>query len=492
MKRDASPGFVHSNSRWVSLLWDGLRFDRSDWVDEALSRGISPKIKDSAGVPAIHVAAYLNRSRSVDLLAQSGAIYPVYSEPYSMLNYAEFSTEKIQEYGTTPLRCAILHNNLPVFRTLMKMDGASDRSIEAWDSISDLIHVTGRGDIFAEMAMTEAVKQLGWEHKPAGELSSLSDGLNKLALCLTGYEFAPTFHDFDTKMPQRGNVRDPDHPAIKRIHIRFDEGAFSTGLPDGHEYVPVDLQTESDASSYIMRARISETALIEGDAWYSYNDGDVRSAASMTVFYCEEKAAMDRFVATRASVDNVAAYLAAVSRNDIDVVKECLKQGVDPDLSMWTRYTAADHALGCGYAQVLDAVLQSSDDLREYLKTLRVYNQSMQTPVGFAITRSRDYEEFDDMAVYLIRNGYESDTPDADGVTPLQHAMTQDRQTPVNAIQALLAAGVDTSFLEDGSPNRIPDAKLNPRAVQAVNAWRARNAIERAMAHAKHARSKDV
>jgi hypothetical protein len=470
-------------------LWDGLCFDRSDWVEEALVRGVSPDFRDKNNVPALYVAAYLNRTRAVELLVLAGAAFPNTDKPFQMAPYAHLMHGADLSGAIDALFCAMLHNNIPMYRALMSAAAPWEKDydnlkIRAWSYLSETVFRTGKADIFVELATEQAVAQLGWADKPEPEIENLRRALRGLAPCLTGYENAIKFKPAETKLPQAGEVRAPDHPTIKRIYVDAEGAEFGKGLPDDAEHIFVDIETGGDASYYIVRARIADTVLIEGSEYHRVDKHDSYLNADFFIFYCDDKADMDRFVASRTDVKLLAKFLEAADADDIDTVHECLAQGINPDLSAWTFDNAASHAFLVGNVDLLEAWLNYSGDLREYFQKLEAYGTPSEPLVAYVVRRLRDGYVVDDMACYLIRNGYDIHAPDRDGFTPLQRAITGNRKAPTQVIQALLEAGADDDFLKGGELE-IRGEKIAADALQAIQAWRAKKAIGRVLEQAR-------
>lgn len=120
---DSLPTYDHvlDDSNNVSagdrMLWDGLLFDREDWLEHAFASGADPNAMYNDTLPAIFVAAYLGRSRAVAMLARHGAEYPPH--PIIYQSDAEEALEIDTSECSEPAIWAIRHDDMGMLQTLL-------------------------------------------------------------------------------------------------------------------------------------------------------------------------------------------------------------------------------------------------------------------------------------------------------------------------------------------------------------------------------------
>jgi hypothetical protein len=110
-------------------------------VKSLLQNGADPNERDANGVFPLLLAAFLNRSNVVDLLASHGAIYPRFAWVSDVLEYGKPQNFDCFRRGEHPIveasKAAILHLNREMFERLLSLPGAERAllrrsALEAW------------------------------------------------------------------------------------------------------------------------------------------------------------------------------------------------------------------------------------------------------------------------------------------------------------------------------------------------------------------------
>ena len=323
------------------LLWDGIFFDRSDWVELALFQGVSPDVEYEPGITAIFAAAHLNRTYSVQLFARYGASY-YYSHRWDGGPAGEIDLDFVDYYE--PMDCAIQHRNfemMRVLRTLPVMQGweprCDDRPCDrGWDWATQLAE---KGDFTILSALVQADLLTGnSDPRLASWCTERALEIAKAIKALTHDKRARLATPPRIKLLSSNLLRNKygckELPgAIVRIALQCDP---YLRLPHSGESADLHWQDALPRyyapGSYYSRVRFSDTMMVELCHIYDPEyDQPSYTLSNAIVYVAASSVELDQFAQTRSPPEMVARFIKALVARDSNEVGALLRRGVQLD-----------------------------------------------------------------------------------------------------------------------------------------------------------------
>jgi hypothetical protein len=328
------------------LLWDGILFDRSDWLEHALSLGVSPDTEFEIGITAVFVAAYLNRTRCVQLLADYGASY-YYRHQWDRGPASVIELDFV-DYGE-PMECAIEHRNYALVRALRVMpwrlegdNRYTEKCDRCWDYALSLAE-QGDAVLLDEMILAD--------------LLSGDTGEDRL-LHVWCKDYVPNLRQIMEPFFRRIKRENCDPPKVRLLPQTLLLNKHQAGLKLPPfirvalhlDYEVHDLPNDSgdvamlnwgrppflprccNLYSYFERFTLSETVLVERiyieDLEYCWKQTDV------TLFITHTPTELRHFTMSRSYAKIVKRFVESLLNKDIQAIEEVLRGGVQLDFPL--------------------------------------------------------------------------------------------------------------------------------------------------------------
>jgi hypothetical protein len=331
-----------SAAAFTSLIWDGLFFDRADWVDQALAAGASANTEDDDELSVLSVAAHLNRTRSVELLAQYGATYPN-GRSYYFRDHAVLGPDIIDM--EEPVNSAIDHANMPMMQTLLLLPwsdhpygSSAEVSDRGWQSA--LYKLESRNAAYLmeiiKLAVLKTSDATAWDTKLWCDMHASQSEAGIRAL-FTRIQNGGTDQPAMRALPYNG---------MYGIGFRFSHTTFVGAVDQASARLLLQksfVLIDEPADVCFKRTRLTDTCVAE---FIAVNQSDLEFSFFYTdvgLFFAETSAAMDHWMAARADADTMAEWLVALHDGDMETASTLMTNGVDLDIPLWqapgaTRY----------------------------------------------------------------------------------------------------------------------------------------------------------
>lgn len=354
-------------------LWDGIFFDRSDWVELALSQGVSPDVEYEPGITAIFAAAHLNRTYSVQLLARYGAAY-YYSHQWDGRPADEIDLDFVDYYE--PMDCAIEHRNfemMRVLRTLPVMRGWVSRCDErpcdrGWDWATQLAE---KGDFTVLSTLIQADLLIGnSDPRLASWCAERALEIAKAIKALTHDKWAKLATPPRIKLLSSNLLHNKygckEVPGtIVRIALQCDpylrlprsEGSadlhWQNALPRYHA-----------PGSYYRRVTFSDTMMVELCHIYDPEyDQPSYTLSNAIVYVAASSEDLDQFAQTRSPPEMVAKFINALVARDSVEAGALLRRGVQLDFPWREHDNALRFIQDCLKDEGLAAVIAEAGEV---------------------------------------------------------------------------------------------------------------------------------
>jgi hypothetical protein len=334
---------AHTMALPEDWLWDGIFFDRPDWIEEAMAAGTSPDTCYDEDVCAVFVAVLLGRPAALRVLASYGATYPSarigfprfvpFIEPYAVCDLGE------------PADAAIDRGDTGMLRSLLSLQASTRQFYDGQAPVdrgwSYAVSNAKRGE---ETALREILRcRLGELQDGLGEgIEALVAGAVLLLRLLDNAGARPArIRRIDDLRPADGDPRVATAQNIFRVGFRFDR---NVKLPRSCPRAQRARTAIADASLALVdepltldftRVPLSETAFVEITE-VDHSDMQTKFGyMDVGLFAASSPEAMARFLGSRSDTHDMARFLAALFEGHQEAVQNSLACGIDTDVASW-------------------------------------------------------------------------------------------------------------------------------------------------------------
>lgn len=475
------------------LLWDGILFDRLDWVEEALSRGVSPDTADHNGVQALLLASCLYATKAVNHLLDAGAQFPPACDGSVLIAYVDGHTRLRAENSYDAL---YFFNGFDDSKTIelllanLHESGNPDAFSVSRENAESCLMATSTSAFFVNANIDLAAEALHIE-KDSSDHVLLA---KSIASSLATFDHIPCGHRQSVPHYQYRNIDIQALPKmisqsitnsldflysgkIKMVVVDFRDcfismksnvviDRFDHHLLDKDD-IPDDIYVES------IRARPDAKTYIEVLQESHHSKHGVDYYANGVIFFSHDRTCIDEFIQLRPTSETSAKLSSALTWDDLDQFKVCLQDRAD--MHRFYMQNGYLRAMCMGSAKIAKYLFDKSPEVENYLRNLHV-NHPQNPALNLTINQYSCGENCDSSFVlHLITRGFDVNLMDGDRMTPLMLAAAIS-PPPVNVLVALVDADADVSVLRAHVGDNGNNENLN-NSLQVIDALQVKKRI---------------